>query len=289
MRRRAVTRYRAVIVLVPILVGFYLIVVSLKPALSNTRDAAFPVFSWALFANTPPWIAHKNVVIAHSIDGRPVRRYLIPARSPAPSKTLRLAISHCRANPDCDDEVRDLLYPIVTRLSGGRSVEFTVATERVDLRKVRADIHAIAAGSVSRMRHFERDRTFGRWSTTGGRLGIGDLDPAERVFESRFDGYVVESCGAGRCLAYVLEPCAESDLDERFFLNVFPADARDLPDDARARGFEAFRFAAEAEHRGARCTVTQALPDYDIAELETGQYRPGVSRAWTERVTFPGH
>lgn len=282
-----VKRYRAVIFSIPITVALYLGLLSLKPTLSNTRDAAFPVFSWALFAETPPWITHKNVVVAHSVDGREVRRYLIPARSPAPSKSLRQAVEHCQAQPYCDDEVRNLLYPIVTRLAGGRSIEFTIAIERVDLRKVRADIHAIAAGSVSKFRHLERQRTFGRWSTAGGRIGIRELDATQRVFESRFDGYVVGPCGPGRCLVYVKDPCAESDLGERFFLNVIPRDGGELPDGARARGYEAFRFAAEAEYHGTQCKVTRTLPDYDIAEFETGQYRPGESRVWTERVTFP--
>ena len=106
-------RYDAIMWLIPLILLLYLVIVSLKPAVSNTRDAAYPIFSWALFANTPSWIVRKYVVIAHSVDGRTVRRYVIPCKSPAHGKALRTVVRHCRVQQNCDHHVRDLLYPIV--------------------------------------------------------------------------------------------------------------------------------------------------------------------------------
>ncbi len=131
-----------------------------------------------------PRIAATNVVVAHSIDGRPVHRHLIPARSSAHLKTLNQAVAHCGTHGKCDEEVQALLFPIVVKLTNSRDVEFSVGTERVDLRAVRDDIHEIAAGTVSKMRYLQRDRTIGRWWTAGGRIPPIEVDPDGLLFES---------------------------------------------------------------------------------------------------------
>ena len=280
-------RYRAVVCLIPAVLAFYMIAISTKPALSNTRDAAFPFFSWALFATTPPWTAATNAVVAHSIDGRPVDRHLIPARSPAHLKTLNQAVAQCGTDRRCDEAVQALLFPIVMKLTNSQDVEFSVGTERVDLRAVRGDIHEIAAGTISKMRYLQRDRTIGRWSTAGGRIPSIEIVAGDPLFESFFRAHLVSDCGSWqRCLVYVKQPCSNSDLDARFFLNVFPQDSRELPESARGRGFEAIRFDAEPKRDASRCTITRPLPGYAIDRLETGQYHPGASRIWTERVVL---
>ena len=295
-------RYRAVVCFIPLFLIVYVAVVALKPQMSNTRDVAFPVFSWALFAATPPWIAQTNVAIAHSVDGRTVQRYVIPARSSSDLKSLNQAVAHCKrrghaARPagrqqtasDCDEKVKALLYPIITRLAGGESVEFTIATESIDLRGVRDGIHDIARGDVSKTSYLTRQETFGRWSTVHGRVSQIpiSLDSTNLVFESRFDGYL-GPCGIGRvCLTFAKTPCGDADLLAPFFLNIYPRDVRSLPEALQPRGFEAVRFDANATRAGERCSIARPLPGYHIGRIETGQYRPGLTRVWTEVVYFP--
>ena len=105
--------------------------------------------------------------------------------------------------------------------------------------------------------------------------------PAVRA---EFDVYLNEDAGR---LIYWREDCAESDAAPGFFLEAFPADENDLPERMRERGSErldfggAFNFGREAgwmraEPRGGRCLFARDLPDYPIANLETGQRADGV-------------
>ena len=47
-----------------------------------------------------------------------------------------------------------------------------------------------------------------------------------------------------------------------------------------------FDFDADGVRQGGVCTVTRELPDYDIAEIRTGQYIPGEDAIWTVKF-FP--
>ena len=82
---------------------------------------------------------------------------------------------------------------------------------------------------------------------------------------------------AGRVLLYIKRSsCTDDDVsaDRRFFLNVTPVDANDLPVSQRQSGHESFNFdfADQGIKEGDQCVVVHALPAYAISGIETGQY-----------------
>ena len=105
--------------------------------------------------------------------------------------------------------------------------------------------------------------------------------PAVRA---EFDVYLNQDAGR---LVYRRDDCAESDVAQGFFLWAFPADENDIPVYMREEGSQrldfggAFNFGRKAgwkraEPRGGRCLFARDLPDYPIANLETGQRADGV-------------
>ena len=105
--------------------------------------------------------------------------------------------------------------------------------------------------------------------------GGGRGAPAAR---SGFDLYLD---AAGTELTYYKEPCAPEDLQERFFLHVFPADASELAAEERQAGFynRSFTWAEhgarlDAPDADAACVALVPLPVYEggIAHVRTGQF-----------------
>ena len=116
------------------------------------------------------------------------------------------------------------------------------------------------------------------------------LARAEPLARSRFDVY-----RDGHTLIWVRDQCSAGDIGTRFFLHVYPVDARRLPFWREEHGFDVLNF--RFTNRGARteddrCVVTAPLPRYPIASIHTGQYlRADVeSKLWDVRfaVTRPG-
>ena len=99
--------------------------------------------------------------------------------------------------------------------------------------------------------------------------------------QSRFDLYL-----SGNTLAYLKEPCADSDANARFFLHIIPADVADLPADRRERGFANldFHFANHGARIGDKCVAERKLPGYAIERIRTGQFVSGEGAIW--RVEF---
>ncbi len=88
----------------------------------------------------------------------------------------------------------------------------------------------------------------------------------------------------GGALAYLKEPCAESDARGRFFLSVHPIDVADLPADRRELGHASLNFDF-APPTGAvfngKCMAKVKLPEYGIERIETGQWMPDSGeRLW---------
>ena len=82
-------------------------------------------------------------------------------------------------------------------------------------------------------------------------------------------------------LVYVREPCHNSDITEDFFLHVIPVDLTDLPE--HREEYESivnntnfdnldFNFFDRGFKDGEKCAAMIKLPDYDIANIRTGQY-----------------
>ena len=92
------------------------------------------------------------------------------------------------------------------------------------------------------------------------------VEPAAR---SNFDVYI-----DGRDLHYFKQPCVHADADAPFFLGVFPQNVDDLPVEQRPYGFENNDFAFEqyGQMIDGACAAKVTLPDYEIANVSTGQY-----------------
>ena len=88
----------------------------------------------------------------------------------------------------------------------------------------------------------------------------------------------------GRQLLYQRAPCTAADTAATFYLNLIPAAANDLPRWQREYGYTSRDFEFDAaggvRHAG-RCVVTALLPDYAIAGIRTGQYRPETGSLWS--------
>ena len=87
---------------------------------------------------------------------------------------------------------------------------------------------------------------------------------------------------AGR-LIYVKEPCTPADTAAPFFLHLVPTAAADLPPGSEQRGFDdrGFKFyQSGALIDGQQCIASAALPDYDIANIHTGQVIHGAGVIW---------
>ena len=84
-------------------------------------------------------------------------------------------------------------------------------------------------------------------------------------------------------LSYLKTPCDENAARGRFFLSVHPVDVEDLPEDRREIGHDSLNFTFAPPHGvifANKCMATRQLPDYEIAEIETGQWIPGGDELW---------
>ena len=95
---------------------------------------------------------------------------------------------------------------------------------------------------------------------------IGSSAPAIR---SDYDVYV----NSDR-LIYAKEQCSDADVAHHFFLHLAPVRQGDLPGHRRPAGFDNldFGFTEYGQQFGGTCIIVRELPDYDIAEIRTGQY-----------------
>lgn len=78
----------------------------------------------------------------------------------------------------------------------------------------------------------------------------------------------------GKALNYVMEPCSVADVKDPFLLHIVPVEARDLPERNRSRGFDNrdFHFRQHGSIIDDKCVAAAPLPDYDIAEINIGQF-----------------
>ncbi len=102
------------------------------------------------------------------------------------------------------------------------------------------------------------------------------------IISSEFDVYL-----DGKELIYVKRGCSEEAVALPFFVHLTPVDRSDLPEHRKQYKFDNldFRFEdAGGVREGDVCAVTRELPDYEIAEITTGQYVSGGEQTW--RVAF---
>ena len=121
------------------------------------------------------------------------------------------------------------------------------------------------------------DRSYERY-----RRALASLagEPAAR---SDFDVHLKDGA-----LIYVREGCEESDARGRFFLSVFPADPRDLPQTARDAGLKHEPLNFDFHRHGAifdgKCVIVRDLPGYPISRIETGQWTDDEGELWRARA-----
>ena len=103
----------------------------------------------------------------------------------------------------------------------------------------------------------------------------------ELLASSKFDLY-----RKGKVLTYVKEPCEYSDREGRFYLDVLPRTAADLPLRRQQQGFEdrGFSFYWHGHWFNGKCAIPTALPDYPVAEFRTGQSKDGPRKGWEIRI-----
>ena len=81
-------------------------------------------------------------------------------------------------------------------------------------------------------------------------------------------------------LVYFKSACSTDDVDARFFLHVYPVDAKDLRLDQAQSDFWNLDF--DFEDRGlifdGKCLAMMDLPDFDIARMKTGQWNSEQQR-----------
>ena len=110
-----------------------------------------------------------------------------------------------------------------------------------------------------------------------GRRGNESAAAPRRTVRSVFDVTL-----EGRRLIYRKAECRPTDLQEKFFVHVTPADIADLSPARVRHGFEnlgffhPFRF--HIDEFG--CRKTTRLPAYATRRIRTGQSRPGTGRLW---------
>lgn len=279
------SRYRFLKVLIPFFLGFYVFMIWLKPVLGVTHDEIFPFFDWTLFDYIPEWYVTENALVVHSIDGKPVSgtRYLIPSHSIRDWKALGSTVNDCRRLADCDNAVKQRLYPIVKRRAEGKDVEFSIIEARIDLREVQRGIYDLAKGEAKRTDFFQLrpENVLGRWSTGGGRSQTGNWDgsyeAAKLLVRAHFDVFLDENN-----LIYVRDSCDQTDLDTRFFLHLYPVDKNDLPSHRKKYvtdnldfNFGDYHFRLDEE-----CVTVRDLPAYEFRRIQTGQFISGQGHRW---------
>ena len=105
--------------------------------------------------------------------------------------------------------------------------------------------------------------------------------PAARA---HFDVYLEDGA-----LHYVKEDCNLADAEARFFLHLFPADAKDLPLHRRNNPFDNrdFEFGWRGAHFDGKCMTQEPLPGYPIAHIHTGQFASGEGQLWKLEIPLP--
>ena len=116
------------------------------------------------------------------------------------------------------------------------------------------------------------------------------LENARILMRGPFDVYLGSE---GNRLLYVKDRCDPSDLT--FFLHIVPVDLANLAADRQRDGFGNYDFTTHRPWSSIGqpslttqwCTVMRPLPDYPIAAIRTGQYRPeSGERLWEREFRF---
>ncbi len=104
----------------------------------------------------------------------------------------------------------------------------------------------------------------------------------ELVARSTFDVYRDE-----RTLYYVKSPCSNEDVKTKFFLHIFPTNRQELDSRRWQWGYDndGFDFSEQGLRFDDKCLASVALPHYDIARIETGQFHfDSRGKQWKAKI-----
>ena len=116
------------------------------------------------------------------------------------------------------------------------------------------------------------------------------LDGAgEPVIRSNYDVYINETR-----LIYLHRSCSQKDIEHRFFLHITPVHLHDLPEDRKQHGFDNLDFFFNGPFsddsftlvQNDICIAVRYLPQYDIKQVQTGQFTPETGSIWEGEFTF---
>lgn len=93
---------------------------------------------------------------------------------------------------------------------------------------------------------------------------------SELIIRNRLDVYLTDD----KSLVYVRQPCLDSDISESFYIHIIPEDTGYLPEHRMQYGFDNldFTFVDHGVRDDQKCAAMIKLPDYDIANISTGQF-----------------
>ena len=110
----------------------------------------------------------------------------------------------------------------------------------------------------------------------------------EPVIRSNYDVYINETR-----LIYLRRSCSMTDIEHRFFLHITPVHLHDLPEDRKQHGFDNLDFHFNDNFSddsftlvNNACIVVRYLPQYDIKQIQTGQFTPETGTIWEGEFTF---
>ena len=158
--------------LVPGFIVLYIAMIPLNSVLESDHVEIFPFFKWKLFADIPSWESYEYGLVIDAIDGEPTAEtfYLVPSDDVRDWKALRRVAIACAKDRGCDEAVTGVLYPIVRRAFGERSIDFSIIKADVDLRELQDNIDDFADGRLTRTDFFRLSEVIVRWNTRTGRL-----------------------------------------------------------------------------------------------------------------------
>ena len=115
-----------------------------------------------------------------------------------------------------------------------------------------------------------------------------ELSPVHAVNKLYFDVARGDDDGT---LRYARDNCRPADTAAPFFVQITPVDAADLMPGAAEFGYNRAEFSFDRDggvtDAAGRCVVEYQLPEYDIANVLTGQYHPETGQLlWRSRITF---
>ena len=158
--------------LVPGFIVLYIAMIPLNGVLETDHVEVFPFFKWKLFTNIPDWETTEYALVIDTIDGETPAEtfYLIPSEDVRDWKALRRVAIACAKDRGCDDAVTEVLYPIIQRALGERSIDFSIIRADVDLRHLQDNISDFADGRLTRADLLRPDEVIVRWNTHTGHI-----------------------------------------------------------------------------------------------------------------------